>query len=155
MEHYTEYLNLLRQLTHELEELSELAQKKTAAVRQDDLEALNRVIQQEQAISLALRSTEQKRQKTLEAMNMTDVPLNRLASRYPEDMRPEAKQTADKLVRQYRFYQGVSDAARNMLECNLHEVEKTLKGMGAGQPLDVHGDLIIEAPSRMKTDFRA
>jgi hypothetical protein len=38
---------------------------------------------------------------------------------------------------------------------NLHEVENVLAGMGSGQPLDVHGDLIIETPTRMKTDFRA
>jgi hypothetical protein len=155
MEHYTEYLQLLRQLTKELEELSELAQQKSSAVRQDDLNALNEVIRQEQALSLSLRSIEQKRQKTLEAMDMTDVPLGRLASRYPEDMRLEVKQTTEKLIRQYRLYQGVSDSARDLLEVNLHEVENVLAGMGSGQPLDVHGDLIIETPTRMKTDFRA
>jgi hypothetical protein len=155
MEHYTEYLQLLRQLTKELEELSELAQQKSSAVRQDDLNALNEVIRQEQARSLSLRSIEQKRQKTLEAMDMTDVPLGRLASRYPEDMRLEVKQTTEKLIRQYRLYQGVSDSARDLLEVNLHEVENVLAGMGSGQPLDVHGDLIIETPTRMKTDFRA
>ena len=58
--HLNEYLMLLDRLRDELEKLSDLARKKAAAVRSNDLMALDDVLKQEQAASLAFRGLEQK-----------------------------------------------------------------------------------------------
>jgi hypothetical protein len=152
MDAYAVYLDLLRQLTCALEQLSGLAREKMDAVRKDDLKALDLVLKQEQAISLSMRSLERKRQKTLDQLQLGDVPLSHLADHYPEETRLEAKTTVDDLQRQYKTYQSVSQAARNVLECNLHEIEKTL-GNEAPNHLDYDGS--VELPSQLKTDIRA
>ena len=57
---FLDYLDLLRHIGTELDRLSALAKQKTKAVRQDDLNALDQVIRQEQASTLAFRGLEQK-----------------------------------------------------------------------------------------------
>ena len=57
---FTEYLALLERMRTELETLSQPAKQKTAAVRQNDLIALDDVLKREQAASLDFRGLEQK-----------------------------------------------------------------------------------------------
>jgi hypothetical protein len=151
MDAYATYLDLLRQLTYALEQLSGLAQKKIDATRKDDLNALDLVLKQEQAISLSMRSLERKRQRTLEQLHLEDVPLSRLAAQYPQEMRMEAKNTVEDLRRQYQIYRSVSHAARDVLESNLHEIAKVLKDEDPSH-LDYSGS--VELPSQLRTDIR-
>ncbi len=155
-ERYLDYLATLEELRQSLEQLAATAQQKTAAVKQDDLAALNEILKQEQAISLALRGLEQKRTKQMTELNLADAPLSRLAERYPEALRLQAKNTADALLRQYQLYQSASDAARCVLESNLHEIEKILADLGA-DPMSgaSYAPAGADLPSSMKTDFRA
>jgi hypothetical protein len=156
MEEHAAYLALLRQLSQELEQLSTLAREKTAAVRQDDLKELDRVLKQEQALSLSIRSLEQRRQKAVEALQLSNVSLSCLAGQYPGELRLEAKATVEELQRQYEVYRSVSQVARNTLECNLHEIEKALDTWGAEPAAGPgYGSGSVEPPSQLKTDIRA
>jgi hypothetical protein len=152
MDAYAAYLDLLRQLTYALEQLSGLARKKIDATRKDDLKALDLVLKQEQAISLSMRGLERKRQKTLDQLQVGDVPLSRLADQYPQEMRMEAKTTVEDLRRQYQIYRSSSQAARDILECNLHEIQKALGNTDTNQ---LGYDGAVELPSQLKTDIRA
>ena len=60
---YQAYLSLLRSLGESLEQLSALARKKAAAANADDLMALDEIMKQEQAMTLAFRGMEQTREK--------------------------------------------------------------------------------------------
>jgi hypothetical protein len=153
---YVSYLELLKQLTDDLEQLSDLAHQKMEAVRKDDLNGLSQVLKQEQVLSLALRGLENKRQKALEELHLESVPLSHLAAEYPAALQVQAKETTQALGQQYKIYQGVSNAARDTLECNLHEIEKALEEMGAdptGGPGYLEQD--VPLPARMRTDIRA
>jgi conjugal transfer/entry exclusion protein len=151
MELCAAYLNLLRQLTGDLDQLTTLSREKIAAVRQDDLNKLDHVLKQEQAMSLSIRSLEQKRKNMLDQLEWDQVPLSELANQYPDQMKLEAKQTIEELRRQYQTYHGVSETARNTLECNLHEIELILKDMGAEGWEPVTSPRL---PSQMQTDIR-
>jgi hypothetical protein len=156
MEAYRAYLELLGQLKSELSALTGLAQEKTRAVAKDDLMGLDKVLRQEQARALSLRSLEKKRQKALEELELTNVPLTKLSEHYPEELRLEAKDAAEGLRTQYRVYQSASTAARNTLECSLHEIEKTLQGWGAENAEGAgYQGADIEPPTKMRTDIRA
>jgi conjugal transfer/entry exclusion protein len=146
MEQYAAYLALLKQLTGTLEELSGLAREKLEAVKNDDLDRLNQTLRREQALSLSVRSLEQKMRTDLEKLGLADVPLRELPERYPESLRAEAKATSEALRRQYQVYKGVAGAARAALECGLHEIEKAL---GDTEPME------IELPARLRTDIHA
>ena len=123
---FTEYLALLERMRTELETLSQPAKQKTAAVRQNDLIALDDVLKREQAASLDFRGLEQKQAPLLNATGLTVVPLSALAENFPPKMRPQAKQTVEKLQAQYWGYRSLSEVARTTLECNLHEIDKIL-----------------------------
>jgi hypothetical protein len=153
MGEYAAYLTILKQLTCVLEQLSKLGREKLTAVRQDDLDGLNQILNQEQALSMSIRGLEHKRQTSSGELRLAEVPLKNLVERYPEDMRYEAKETVDQLREQYQVYRGVSDSVRNALECGLHEIDKVLEKAGAsnvGYP-----GMDVELPSRLRTDIHA
>ena len=150
MEDYRTYLSLLEDLSKTLEQLSEKAQAKTKAVRQDDLSALADILKEEQVLSLSLRSCEQKRLKLLAQLGLTQTQLDDLPGHCPEELRLEAKAVTEKLRRCYDHYNGCAEVARNTLECNLHEIEKILAQENGGATPSG-----MEPPPSLKTDFRA
>ena len=99
---YQAYLNLLRSLGESLDQLSVLAQKKVAAANGDDLMALDEVMKQEQAMTLAFRGMEQTREKLLEQLNCGNVPLSRLPERFPPQMQGQAREAVAALQKQYQ-----------------------------------------------------
>ena len=153
---FCEYLQLLDQIGEQIDRLTDLAKQKTAAVKNDDLLALDEIMKQEQASSLLFRGLEQKQSTLLNSTGLKGIPLSSLAENFPPKMRLEAKQSIEQLQTRYRVYQSCADVARNTLECNLHEIEKALASMSpaaAGGP--GYQPLEPEIPSSMKTDFRA
>ncbi len=151
------YLSLLRQLTDSLDQLSQFAQQKSAAVRQDDLIALDDVIKQEQAMTLNLRGLEQKRLTLLAQLGLEDVPLAELPNRYPPQLQGEAQDVVDALRQSNSLYRTHADAARGTLELHLHQIEKVITASGADLTSAVSGYSApsVEPPTNMKTDFRA
>lgn len=130
---YGEYLDFLQSLGKTLEQLTQLAQDKAKAVRQDDLQGLNTLMKREQALSLAMRNMDKKRETMLAQMGLAGIPLSGLAKSYPEGLRARAKDVSEDLQRQYSLYASAAEGARTTLECNLHQIEKVLSAQeGAG-----------------------
>lgn len=151
---FLSYLDLLRELGANLDQLSQLAQEKIASVNQDDLMALDEVLKQEQAMSLNLRGLEQRRLKLVDQLQLDGVSLNDLSGRYPDDLQAQAKHTTEALRRSYELYRSYADAARSTLELNLHELDKAVAAAG-GAPEGSGIPGVIEPPKNMKSDFRA
>lgn len=153
---YVEYLSLLDELRASLDRLSELSRQKAAAVRRDDLIALDEALKQEQALSLSLRGQEIKRTRLLTQLGLDGTNLSKLVKSYPEELQFQAKQTVDALRQSYEVYRSTSDTARSTLECNLHQLEKIVAAHGGGT---IEGPGYtppgVEPPKSMKTDFRA
>lgn len=153
------YLNLLREVGALLEQLAALAQQKAAAVRQDDLLALDEVLNQEQALSLNLRGLELRRAKLVPQLGLEGTALKDLLSKYPPELQPEAKRVIESLQGSYKIYRSCADMARSTLELNLHQIEKLVLAAG-GDPKDLDTSVgytapSVEPPRHMKTDFRA
>lgn len=156
MDAHIEYLSLLGDLTRQLDRLAALAQQKVEAVRRSDLLALDEVLRQEQAISLALRGLEQRRLDLLKRLGLTQAPLEQLAQRYPAALQPQATQTITELRRCYGRYRTAAELARTTLEVHLHQVEQVVAAHN-GSPAHGAGYAPPDAelPKNMKTDFRA
>lgn len=151
------YLDLLRELSGYLDRLGELSEQKAQTVRQDDLLAMDEVMKQEQVLSLSLRGLEQRRVKLLAQLGLGDVPLADLPGKYPAELHGEAKQTVEGLRSSYKIFRARADMARNVLELNLHQIEKVISAAGVdpntvGAGYEPPGS---EIPKNMKTDFRA
>lgn len=156
-ERYLAYITLLRDLSGNLEQLSELAQQKSEQVRQNDLLGLDEVLKQEQVMTLALRGLEQKRLKLVAQLGLDGVSLSGFPARCPEHLQDRAAQTVERLRQSYHVYRSYADAARSTLELNLHEIEKYIARSGADPKLVSAGYEApgVEPPKNMKTDFRA
>ena len=156
---YQAYLALLRSLGESMDQLSALAQKKVAAANGDDLMALDEVMKQEQAMTLAFRGMEQTREKLLEQLNCGNVPLSRLPERFPPQMQGQAREAVAALQTQYQNYRKDADAARLVQERHLREIDAIITEMG-GAPAPEGGPGYVpppppDTPPSMKTDFRA
>lgn len=155
MNPFHEYLVVLNQIRVELEHLSGLAQEKTAAVRSNDLLALDQVMRQEQAAALTFRGLEQKQTTLLHTIGLEHVPLSTLAESFPPEMRLEAKQVVEDLRSQFQIYRSCSESARSTLECNLHEIDKILAQSANSVEGPGYEAKSPDIPTSMKTDFRA
>ncbi|MCM1149697.1 MAG: flagellar protein FlgN [Butyricicoccus sp.] len=150
------YLKLLRELGESLDQLSALARQKQEHVREDDLMGLDAVLKQEQAMTLTLRGLEQHRLKLVSQLGLEGTGIDELPEKFPEDLRTEARRTAGDVRESYSLYRSCADAARNMLEVNLHEIERVIAASGGGAAAGAgYQSPGVEPPKNMKTDFRA
>ena len=150
-------LTLFDSLSDHLRQLTELAKRKTTAVRMSDLTELDKILKEEQAQSLALRGIDQKRTTLLSQFGLENVALVSLPSRFPADLQQKARDAVETLRHEYTIYQSAAEIARNTLECNLHEVEKFLAAAGAVSEGNAgyRNNNDVDAPPQMKADFRA
>lgn len=149
-------LTLFESIAEHLRQLTELAKRKTTAVRKSDLIELDKILKEEQAQSLALRGLEQKRASLLAQFALENIPLTDLPAKFPPQLQQKARESAEMLRREFAIYQSAAEIARNTLECNLHEVEKFLAAAGAANDNGTdyrNGE--VDAPPQMKADFRA
>ncbi len=153
---FREYLGFLKTLGDTLEEITRVEQEKAEFVRTDDLNGLNECMKREQALSLTMRSHDQKRETVLRTLGLEGVPLRSLMDHAPAQDYEETKQTVEQLCRQYALFRGAYEVARDTLECNLHQIEKMIQ---AEDPDAVtsggYQEAPAELPPRMRTDFRA
>lgn len=126
-EAYRDYFGFMDQLGELLDKLAELAKKKTAAVRSDDLLTVDECMKQEQALSLTLRAMDKKRDTMLAAMGLKNVTLAGFAQQCPAEIRREATEASERLRTRYMLYRSAADAARTTLEINLHQIERMME----------------------------
>ena len=149
-------LTLFENLTEHLRQLTELAKRKTTAVRKNDLIELDKILKEEQAQSLALRGIDQKRTTLLQQFALDRIPVTEIPSHFPDDLQQAARNTVETMQREFAIYRSAAEVARNTLECNLHEVEKFLAAVGAANDAGAgYRSSDVEPPAKMKSDFRA
>ena len=149
-------LHFLGELRQELDRLCQLQPKKIDAVRAHDLEALNECMKQEQAVSLTLRGLEQKREKLLQVLGLSGVPLLELDRHCPPERRGEMARAVEDLRRQYTLLRSAQEAARTVVEKDLRAVNRELGRRG----FIFEEEETYQAPSGhplkgLGTDFRA
>lgn len=146
---FKDYLTFLQKLHQELTDLTAVEQKKIAAVRAGDLDALDACMKQEQAAALALRGQEQHRTQLLKQLGLEQVPLRELSHHAPDTLRSEAQKTVEQVMQAYQVLSSAQGTARTLMEKDLRKIERQLeKGGVAAQKSPEKG------PAR-KTDFRA
>ena len=155
MEHlFRSYLELLQSILSNLSQLTKLVHRKIEVAQMDDLEALDEILNEEQALALAFRGLEQKRLNLLRELDLSEVPLAQLSAHFPPEMEEAVRQTAAALMEQYRTYHNGAQTARGILEHNLREVDRVLAVLNA-DPAGNPGH-VTQTPSSpsAKADFR-
>lgn len=149
MASWQDYLKLMVSLTHTLEELTKVEQKKNDAASRGDLAGVEACMKQEQVLSLTLRGYDQKRDTMLAALDLRGTTLSQLESRCPEELQLETKGVVEELRRQYSLFQAASQVARDTLEVNLRAIER-MQAVQAGDAAQA-----AEDRKTHQTDFRA
>ena len=155
MEHlFRSYLELLQSILSNLSQLTKLVHRKIEVAQMDDLEALDEILNEEQALALAFRGLEQKRLNLLRELDLSEVPLAQLSAHFPPEMEEAVPQPAAELMEQYRTYHDGAQTARGILEHNLREVDRVLAVLNA-DPAGNPGH-VTQTPSSpsAKADFR-
>ena len=155
MEHlFRSYLELLQSILSNLSQLTKLVHRKIEVAQTDDLDALDEILNEEQALALAFRGLEQKRLNLLRELDLSEVPLAQLSAHFPPEMEEAVRQTAAELMEQYRTYHDGAQTARGILEHNLREVDRVLAVLNA-DPAGNPGH-VTQTPSSpsAKADFR-
>ena len=155
MEHlFRSYLELLQSILSNLSQLTKLVHRKIEVAQMDDLEALDEILNEEQALAVAFRGLEQKRLNLLRELDLSEVPLSQLSAHFPPEMEEAVRQTAAELMEQYRTYHDGAQTARGILEHNLREVDRVLAVLNA-DPAGNPGH-VTQTPSSpsAKADFR-
>lgn len=153
---FKEYLAFLRDLGVTLDEITTVEQEKAKFVRTDDLDGLNECMKREQALSMALRSCDQKRDVMLLQLGLQDIPLRELLNHAPSEHQEETRKTVEQLCRQYALFRSAFEVARDTLECNLHQIEKILHAEAPdGDMQPGYQETAPQLPTRLRTDFRA
>ena len=155
MEHlFRSYLELLQSILSNLSQLTKLVHRKIEVAQMDDLDALDEILNEEQALALAFRGLEQKRLNLLRELDLSEVPLAQLSAHFPPEMEEAVRQTATELMEQYRTYHDGAQTARGILEHNLREVDRVLAVLNA-DPAGNPGH-VTQTPSSpsAKADFR-
>jgi len=132
---WNDYRRLLGSVADTLERLAGVERKKTAAVSEGDLEAVNGCMKEEQVLSLSLRGADQKREKMLREMGLGGVPLRELLDHCPEEEYFDTQKAVERLQGKYAVFQAASQVARDTLECHLRAIEKVQKESNGGEPL--------------------
>lgn len=149
MASWQDYLKLMVSLTHTLEELTKVEQKKNDAASRGDLAGVEACMKQEQVLSLTLRGYDQKRDTMLAALDLRGTTLSQLESRCPDELQLEVKGVVEELRRQYSLFQAASQVARDTLEVNLRAIER-MQAVQAGDAAQA-----AEDRKTHQTDFRA
>ena len=135
------YLDILRELSKQLEQLAGLENRKLEAVRANEVKDVDDCIRQEQVISLSLRGLEQRRDKALKAMGLEGIRLSGLIECAPSELRWETIEVVGDLQARYRIYRSASSAAEQQRNPTIQPVaaRRNPRDLPEEPPVGGHG----------------
>ena len=134
----SDYLDLLDELLPRLEELTGVQQDKLDAGRAGDLDALNRQMAREQALSLQLKGYERRQKALRDQLGLTGVPLRALPRRCPDELRERAQRTVQRLHDRYQVLRSAQETARTLMETRLRGIRQELQRRGVDLEAEEH-----------------
>ena len=143
---YSDYLALLSELCQLFDQISHVEQQKIDAVQGHALDELNEAMKREQALTLALRGCEQKRETLLTGLGLTGISLRDMPSHCPPEYRAETSRMVEQVLK---------GSARTLTELELRRVDGELARRGVEPDAESHYQASPARPTSMKTDFRA
>lgn len=123
------------------DQLSALQQQKIEAAQQDDLNALDRCMQREQAISLQFRGMQRKKDALHQSMGLENVSLRQLPDRLSKADRAQIAPAITQFQNSYALYCSTAAASRAFLETTLQEINRALdESKTPEKPSGKHGN---------------
>ncbi|WP_349946695.1 flagellar export chaperone FlgN [Lacrimispora sp. BS-2] len=123
-----DFIAVIEDMIQLFQDLVSVEQVKLEAVKKNRVTYVEDCMNKEQAAILKLRGLDKKREDCQERLGMKGDTFQQILSKVSEDDgRNQLKELFDRLSRQVRLFQEISDGARAMIELNLHMIDKAIQ----------------------------
>lgn len=126
MDHYTDFVSLIRDFIDLFQSLTAVEQQKLDAAVANDLSILEDCMKKEQAFVLRLRGLEQQRDTLQRELNMENLKFREILSRVPDEVNEELTPLFQELSEKVRMFQSVNASAQDAISVNLHKIQSVL-----------------------------
>ncbi|MDD2495384.1 MAG: flagellar protein FlgN [Tissierellia bacterium] len=129
--------NLLKENVELYNNFLDLEYKKYGAVLNSDINLLDDIVSQEQAYYLKMRVLEQKREKTLKDLGLSDKTLKEIIVLSDDEQKTQLNEIYDRLNILINDVKKINNLCKTLIEIRLHKVDKEMNKLGEkGKCLD-------------------
>lgn len=119
---------LVKRLTELLLELGEVEKRKLEAIHAGKVLDVEECMKSEQVYTMQFRALEKKTDELLAPEGFAGKSLGSIIGELPEERRKVMEPLWEELRRALADFQGVNDAAQDLLKTELHKMDKKLQG---------------------------
>ncbi|MCI8785002.1 flagellar export chaperone FlgN [Lachnospiraceae bacterium 48-21] len=133
MNDFTAFTKIIEELITLFDHLIPIEQEKLDAAVKNRVSFVEDCMHKEQAAVLQLRGLEQKRESEQKRLGMEGYTFRQILECVPEDAAAILNPLFDQLAERVRTFQSVSASARDIIEVNLHVIQRALVAEGPGK----------------------
>nr|WP_288830217.1 flagellar export chaperone FlgN [uncultured Clostridium sp.] len=123
-----DFIEVIEDMIQLFQDLVSVEQVKLEAAKKNRVTYVEDCMNKEQAAILKLRGLDKKREDCQERLGMKGDTFQQILSKVSEDDgHNRLKELFERLSRQVRLFQEISDGARTMIELNLHMIDKAIQ----------------------------
>lgn len=139
-----EQMNALYEILQESAELYEsfikIEYEKYDAVIKDDIKKLDEIISKEQVFYLKMKGLEQKKEKSIQAMNMKDKTLKEIIETSDKEENYKLKLVYDRLFKALTDFKEINIECKTLIEVRLHRIENAMIKLGEKENTYTNGE---------------
>ena len=133
MNDFTAFTKIIEELITLFDHLIPIEQEKLDAAVKNRVSFVEDCMHKEQAAVLQLRGLEQKRESEQKRLGMEGYAFRQILECAPEEAAAILNPLFDQLAERVRTFQSVSASARDIIEVNLHVIQRALAAEGPGK----------------------
>lgn len=133
MNDFTAFTKIIEELITLFDHLIPIEQEKLDAAVKNRVSFVEDCMHKEQAAVLQLRGLEQKRESEQKRLGLEGYTFRQILECAPEDAAAALNPLFDRLAEQVRTFQSVSASARDIIEVNLHVIQRALAAEAPGK----------------------
>jgi hypothetical protein len=126
MYHINDFIAFIKELIQFFDELTQVEKTKLQAAIQNDIPTLEDCMKKEQVELLKFRGMEKRRQTILSSLGWENKTFSEILETAEATYKEELSAIYIKLNSAVKLYRDTFDSAKNVIEVNLHTIEKTL-----------------------------
>lgn len=127
-----DFISVIEDFILLFEDLTQIEESKLEAASKNRVTYVEDCMNKEQAAILKLRGLEKKREVTQEKLGFKGYTFQQILSETTGEEQEKLKELFDTLSRRIRQFQNINESARDMIEINLHMINKAINNSQNG-----------------------
>ncbi len=121
-----DFIQFVKELIHFFAELTVVEKTKLQAAIGNDITTIEDCMKKEQADILKFRGLEKRRQTILSSLGLENKTFSEILERVDSQHKDELSEVYNELNETVKQYRNAFDSAKNVIEVNLYNIDKTL-----------------------------